>query len=158
MSANFRLIAPLAALALGSVVLGGGVYETLLVDRIWPRNPSIIQPARGGLKRGVFWTIVHPPYELALLASVWLNWTYPVARPWLVAALIAHLVGRSWSFAYFIPRALRFEKMGDLTEDDRRQAKRWVALSRVRPLIEIVSIIGLAIAIIMEAGAPAAAA
>jgi hypothetical protein len=81
-----------------------------------------LQPARGGLNRKVFWTIMHPPYELALLASVWLNWAHPAARPWVIAALVAHLVARAWSFAYFIPRALRFEKMGDLTEDQRQQA------------------------------------
>ena len=156
MSVDFSLIVPLVALALGAAVLGGGVYETLLVDRVWPWNPAIIQPARGGLNRGIFWTIVHPPYELALLASVWLNWAHPAARSWLSAALVAHLVARAWSFAYFIPRALRFEKMGDLTEDQRRQAERWIRLSRVRPFIELVSIIALGVAIVAEAGTLAA--
>jgi hypothetical protein len=99
---------------------------------------------------------VHPPYELALLASVWLNWAHPAARSWLTAALVAHLVARAWSFAYFIPRALRFEKMGDLTEDQRRQAERWIRLSRVRPFIELVSIIALGVAIVAEAGTLAA--
>ena len=152
MSADVSLIVPLVTLALGAIVLGGGIYETLLVDRVWPLNPAIIQPARGGLNRGAFWIIVHPPYELALLASLWLNWTHPAARPWLIVALVAHFGARAWSFAYFIPRALRFEKMGDLTEDERQQAECWIRLSRVRPFIEIVSIIALGVAIIAEAG------
>ncbi len=152
MSTDFRLIVPLVALVMGSLMLGVGIYETLLVDRVWPENPAIIQPARGGLNRALFWTIVHPPYELALFASVWLNWAFQAARPWLIVALLAHLGARAWSFAYFIPKALRFEKMGDLTGDQRQQAKRWVELSRVRPLIEIVSIIALSGTILIETG------
>jgi hypothetical protein len=152
MSTDFGLIVLLIALVLGSATLGGGIYETVLVDRVWPGNPAIIQPTRGGLNRKVFWTLVHPPYELALLASVWLNWGFSAARPWLILALVAHFAARAWSFAYFIPRALRFEEMGALTDDQRRQADRWVELSRLRPLIEIVPIIALGIAIFLEAG------
>ena len=151
MSFDFSLVVLLTALALGGALLGGGVYETLLVDPVWPRNPAIIQPALGGLNRKVFWTIAHPPYELALLASLWLNWAHQGARPWVIAALVGHFGARAWSFAYFIPRALRFEKMGDLTEDQRRQAERWIRLSRVRPFIEIISIIALGIAVVVEA-------
>jgi hypothetical protein len=151
MSVDFSLVAVLVALVFGAAGLGGGVYETLLVDRVWPRNPAIIQPARGGLKRGLFWGLMHPPYELALLVSVWLTWSHPAVRPWTVVALVAHLVARVWSFAYFIPRALRFEKMGDLTDDQRRQAQRWIELSRVRPFIEVVAIIALGVAVATEA-------
>lgn len=152
MSLNFSLIVPLLALALGGIVLGGGIYETLVVDRAWPRKPAIIQPARGGLNRGAFWTVTHPPFELALLASLWLNWAHPAARSWLIAALVTHFGARAWSFAYFIPWALRFEKMGDLTEDQRRQAERWIRLSRVRPFIEFISLIAVGIAVAAEAG------
>lgn len=152
MSADVGLTILLVTFALSAVVLGGGLYETLLVDRVWPQNPAIIQPARGGLNRGVFWTIVHPPYELVLLASLWLNWGHQAARPWLIAALAAHFGARAWSFAYFIPTALRFEKMGDLTHDQRQKAERWIRLSRTRPLIEFVSIIALGAAIVAKAG------
>jgi len=152
MSTDFRLVVLLIALVLGSVTLGGGIYETILVDRVWPKNPAMIQPSRGGLNRKVFWMITHPPYELALLASVWLNWAFSAARPWLILALVAHFGARVWSFAYFIPRALRFEELSDLTNDQRKQADRWVALSRVRPLIETVAVIALCVAIVLEAG------
>jgi hypothetical protein len=65
------------------------------------------------------------------------------ARPWILSALSAHFVARAWSFAHFIPWALRFEKMGDLSDDQLRLAVRWVRLSRFRPLIEVVSIVSL---------------
>ena len=151
MSIDFRLITLLIAVVIGSILLGGGMYETLLVDRVWPKNPAIIQPARGGISRGLFWTTVHPPYELALLVSLWLNWGFHPARLWVIAALVVHVAARSWSFIYFIPRAIRFEKMGDLTAEQQQQANRWVRFSRLRPLIELVSIIALCAAILVEA-------
>ena len=152
MSTNFGLIVLLIALVLGSVALGGGIYETILVDRVWPANLAMIQPARGGLNRKIFWMIVHSPYELALIAGAWLNWSFSAARPWLILALVAHFAARAWSFAYFIPQELRFEGLNELTDDQRSQAQRWVALSRARPLIETVAIVALGVVIFLEAG------
>ena len=136
-------IVPLVALTLGAVGLGGGLYETLLVDAVWPRNPAVIQPSRGGLDRKRFWGPVHALFEVALLVSAWMAWGNAAARPWMVTALSAHFAARVWSFAYFIPRALRFERMGDLSEDQVRLARRWVRLSRLRPIIEVASIVSL---------------
>src|ERR1700678_4236328 len=48
---------------------------------------------------------------------------------WIVSALIIHLAARAWSFAYFIPKALWFEKLADLTEDQERLARAWTRLS-----------------------------
>jgi len=49
----------LCAIVLGAIALGGGLYETVLVDRVWPGNPAIIQPSRGGINRGLFWAPIH---------------------------------------------------------------------------------------------------
>jgi hypothetical protein len=142
-------IGPLVALTLGAVGLGGGFYETLLVDPVWPRNPAVIQPSRGGLDRKRFWAPVHGLFEVALLVSAWTAWGEASARPWMVSALSAHFIARVWSFAYFIPRALRFEKMGDLSEDQVRLARRWTRLSRLRPVIEVASILSLGGAVLV---------
>ena len=143
MSQETLAIVPLVALTLGAVGLGGGLYETLLVDPVWPRNPAVIQPSRGGLDRKRFWGPVHALFEIALLVSAWTVWGDASARPWMVSALSAHFAARVWSFAYFIPRALRFETMGNLSEDELRLARRWTRLSRLRPMIEVVSILSL---------------
>jgi hypothetical protein len=147
-------IVPLVALTLGAVGLGGGLYETLLVDPVWPRNPAVIQPSRGGLDRKRFWVPVHALFEIALLASAWTAWGEASARLWMVLALSAHFAARVWSFTYFIPRALRFEKMGDdLSEDQVRLARRWTRLSRLRPVIEVVSILSLgAVVLVLSRG------
>jgi hypothetical protein len=114
---SFAELALLSAIVLGSIGLGGGLYETLLVDPKWPSNPAIVQPSRGGINRGRFWGLIHTLYELALVAATWLVWSDRSLRWWVLAALIIHLATRVWSFAYFIPKALWFEKVGDLTED-----------------------------------------
>jgi hypothetical protein len=139
----FVVAVPLAALVLGAIGLGGGVYETLIVDRVWPDNPALIQPRRGGINRGLFWAPVHTLYELALLVSAWLVWGDSYARWWIVVALLIHFGARACSFAYFIPNALRFEKLGDLTEEQVNSARRWIRLSRYRPVLEVLSIAAL---------------
>jgi hypothetical protein len=83
---------------------------------VWPDNLAIIQPKRRGLDRKLFWIPIHTLYEVALLASVWTLWSNTRARSWIVVALVAHFVSRAWSFAYFIPMALRFEKLSELND------------------------------------------
>jgi hypothetical protein len=142
------VLAPLSAVVLGAIMFGGGIYETLLVDRVWPDNPAVIQPERGGLDRKLFWMPAHTLYELALFISLWMLWSAGDARWWIAAALVVHFAARAWSMAYFIPRALRFEKLGDLTQEQRLEARRWTRLSRYRPALEAVSIIALCAAIL----------
>jgi hypothetical protein len=140
-------LAPLSALILGAIALGGGIYETLLIDRAWPDNPAIVQPSRGGINRALFWAPVHTLYELALIVATWVAWSERGVRWWILAALVTHLAARAWSFAYFIPNALRFEKLGDLTEEQRHLARRWTRLSRCRPVLQALSLTGLCLAI-----------
>jgi hypothetical protein len=141
------VIIPFIALILGTVGLGGGIYETLLVDRVWPTHLAIIQPRRGGLDRKLFWVPVHTLYEIALLVSAWTLWRTE-ARSWIVIALIAHFSARVWSFAYFIPRALRFEQLSELDESQAHLARKWIRLSPCRLILEAVSIIALGAAIL----------
>ena len=131
----------LATVVLGAMGLGGGIYETALVDRVWPNNPAIIQPSRGGLNRGIFWAPVHVSYEVVLLLSAWMVWGDGYARAWIIVALIAHFGVRAWSLLYFIPKALWFEKAGDLTQEQYGIARRWIQFSRFRPALEAIAII-----------------
>jgi hypothetical protein len=147
----FVVAVPLFALVLGAIGIGGGIYETLIVDRVWPDNLAIIQPRRGGINRGVFWVPVHTLYELALLVSAWMVWSDTYTRWWIVVALLVHFMARAWSFTYFIPNALRFEKLDNLTEDQTRLARRWTRLSRYRPVLEALSIAALC-AVILHFG------
>jgi hypothetical protein len=146
-------VAVCLALILGSIALGGGIYETLVVDAAWPGNLGLIQPNRGGLNRKIFWMLIHPLFEIALLVSAWMNWSDRSVRLWVIVALLGHFVARAWSFAYFIPRALRFEKLADFTPEEMRSAARWIKLSRCRPLLEAFSIAALAMILLRFASA-----
>ena len=90
------LLAPLCALVLGAIGLGGGVYETLVIDPIWPDNPAIIRGGQGGISRARFWAPAHSLYELALLVSLWMVWGVAAARWWTIAALAIHLAARTY--------------------------------------------------------------
>jgi hypothetical protein len=116
-------------LGLGAIGMGGGLYETLLVDRVWPRQPQLVQPGRGGINRKLFWGPLNGLSGLALVVCVWAVWAEPLARGWALLALACHIGARAWSWAYFIPAALRFETLGDFDSSDAARARRWTRLS-----------------------------
>lgn len=142
-------IAPLAtftALILVAGSLGGGLYEAALIDRSWPGNPTLIQPHRGGIDRKRFWMPMHFAFEALLIVSLWAGWTRPDARRWLLAALAAHVAMRVWSFAYFIPRAVGFERAGDLDAVQYARAMAWVRASGWRILLDVAAAVSLCLA------------
>ena len=134
------------ALVLKCVAFGGGLYETVLIDRVWPNNPQLVQPKRGGINRKVFWGPIHGLFEIALLASVWLAWGNVQTRIWLLIALACHLSMRVWSFLYFIPVALRFEKTSNFDSVEMARIEHWIRLSIWRLPLEIAAILALCLA------------
>ncbi|MCW6537607.1 hypothetical protein [Sphingomonas lycopersici] len=134
--------ATMTAAILGAIGLGGGLYEAVLIDRSWPRMPMLIQPARGGINRKLFWAPIHGLFELALVAAIWATWREPDVRCWVLAAFSIHVIVRISSFAYFIPLAMRFEAgSADDPEATAQVAGRWVRLSRWRLPFEFVAIL-----------------
>ncbi|HEY0958974.1 MAG TPA: hypothetical protein VGE05_06830 [Novosphingobium sp.] len=144
---NFPVALMLAALILGAIGLGGGLYEATLIDRAWPRLPQLIQPKRGGIDRKLFWIPMHTAYELALAGALWANWHAPFARYCTAIALAAHAITRAWSFLHFIPAALRFEEAGDLPPTQTAAALAWTRRSRWRIAIEAGAVATLALAV-----------
>jgi hypothetical protein len=130
------LIGVTAASALAS--LGGGLYEYLVVDPVWPRRPELIQPARGGVSRRRFWIPAHTAFELSLIASLVLAWDDDPIRTPLVIALLTHATMRFWSAFDFIPKALAFEKANPASVDP-RAAKRWSRRSLGRLPLDLVT-------------------
>jgi hypothetical protein len=146
------LYALLGTVVLGAIALGGGLYETILIDRSWPRMPELIQPQRGGINRAMFWGPVHLLFEVSLLVALWLAWAALQARPWIIAALIIHLATRLWSFVYFIPLAIKFQN-GDMASQPHNEKKyQWVKLSRWRVLSGGAVLLMLTIAVVKIAG------
>lgn len=144
---SFHVAILQTTIVFGAIGLGGGLYEILLIDRVWPKQPQLIQPERGGIDRKLFWIPAHTIYELALAGSLWANWQNPFARDCILAALAAHAMTRVWSIFHFIPAALGFERAGDLNRSQTEAAWAWTRRSRWRVAIEAVAVAALAIAV-----------
>lgn len=127
----------LSALLLASEV-GGGIYEHLVLDRAWPSNLALIRPERGGVHRAPFWILVHTSLLVALLGALWATWRDATLRKRVAWALGLHGVMRLWSFAYFIPAALRFESATSVSPE---QVQTWVILSPLRTALTVVAFV-----------------
>jgi hypothetical protein len=70
------------------------------------------------------------------------------------SAFAVHVAVRVWSFAYFIPMALRFEagSTGD-SQATSGAARTWIKLSRLRLPLEFLAVILLLIALAQSAAA-----
>jgi len=82
------------AASLALISLGGGLYETIVVDPVWPSRPDIVQPNRGGISRKRFWIPAHTAFELLLVTALVTAWSLPEVRFWLLIALGSHAVMR----------------------------------------------------------------
>jgi hypothetical protein len=142
------VIAPAAALAV--ISLGGGLYEVLVVDPVWPRRPDLIQPSRGGVSRRRFWIPAHMTFEFSLIASLIAAWGEPAIRYPLLIALASHAVMRLWSAFDFIPKALAFERADPATITE-AAARRWSRRSRGRLPLDLVTCGGMLTAMVTTA-------
>lgn len=118
--------------------VGGGLYEHLVLDAAWPANLELIQPARDGVNRATFWMLVHSALSLSLLAGLWSTWPARVLRRRMAWTLGLHLALRAWSFAYFIPAALKFEAADAVIPED---ARTWILLSPLRTALTLVALV-----------------
>jgi hypothetical protein len=130
------LLAVVAFLACASV--GGGLYEFLVLDPVWPNRPAIIQPRNGGVSRRRFWIPVHTAFEVALLVALIACWSHPGVRFALLTALVSHLVMRVWSLLDVIPKAVAMER-DDPATIARDSARRWVRRSALRLPLDVVT-------------------
>jgi hypothetical protein len=118
--------------------LGGGLYEYLVLDPVWPSRPAIVQPRNGGVSRRRFWIPAHTAFELSLIVAVIASWGHVNVRTALLVAVASHVAMRIWSFVDFIPKALAFEK-DDPATIERAAAVRWVRRSLLRLPLDAVT-------------------
>lgn len=138
-----------AATAFSLVLVGGGLYEFLVVDPFWPTRPDLIQPDRGGISRKRFWIPAHTVFELILIAALVVAWSAPELRFWLVFAFGSHAAMRIWSAFDFIPKALAFEKAATV---DPRAARKWSRRSRFRFPLDLITCCSLFTALYVVCG------
>ena len=147
---SLALVLAAVAALFAMVSLGGGLYEVSVLDPVWPTNPSLIRPAVGGVSRRRFWMPAHAAFELTLLATLVAAWGHADARTWLFVALASHVGMRLWSAFDFIPKAIAFERPETAAGP---AAERWVARSRLRLPLDLVTCGALLAALVLLARA-----
>ncbi|OBG23956.1 hypothetical protein A5765_18120 [Mycolicibacterium celeriflavum] len=127
-----------ATTLVAAVQLGGGLYETVVIDPAWPKRPGIIQSRNGGISRRRFWIPAHTVFEVLLIVALVAAWSEADVRAALLVALVSHAVMRAWSLIDFVPKAMAFERT-DPGEVDEAAAVRWTRRSLVRLPLDLVT-------------------
>ncbi len=123
-------------------LLGGGLYETLVVDPAWPKRPGIIQAQNGGISRRRFWIPAHTLFEVLLIVALIAAWHDADVRLALLVALVSHAVMRVWSLVDFVPKAVEFEK-ADPAAVDEAAAVAWTRRSLLRLPLDLITCVAL---------------
>ena len=118
------------------VLLGGRIYEVVVVDPFWPRRPGIVQARNGGISRVRFWLPAHIVAEVLLVVTLVLAWGHAGVRWALLVALAAHVATRVWSAVDFVPQARGFDRT-DPADVDEAAALRWTRRSLLRLPLDV---------------------
>jgi hypothetical protein len=136
-----------------ALMLGGGIYESVVICPQWRANPPasfrIIQQSTGvPLQR--FWIPVHVAITVLMIGAVTSNWGYSQRRDLLLIGAGSYIVMRLWSAVYFIPEMLCFQKVpleSAATPELLSRVKRWTTLTWLREPLDIITQVCLLVAL-----------
>jgi hypothetical protein len=140
-----KLLLWLFVLNLG-VVFGAGIYEARISVARWIGPSRASGPgwhAEEALRDDTgrrFWAFTTTvPLTLLTLANLWAAWqSFGPIRIWWLAAALAALADRIFTFSYFIPRMVGLLRAGDSPEA-RATMMQWATLNYVRLLLVLVA-------------------
>ena len=105
---NLRLVSVAIALVLSAMLLGAGVYESVVVAPNFQGAPVSLEHARGfyhASNPGVFFRVLSPATQLLLLVALVCNWgPVPVTRWRLAGALALAILADVITFKFHYPR------------------------------------------------------
>jgi len=139
-----------AVVLLACASLGGGLYEYLVLDPVWPSRPAIIQAPYGGVSRRRFWIPMHSAFEVTLVAAAIVTWGHADVRTPILVAMASHVVMRVWSLIDLIPKAVAFEKT-DPAVIERAAAVRWTRRSLLRLPLDVLTCVAALVALLAAA-------
>ncbi len=151
---NLRMISTAIALALSAMLLGAGVYESVVVAPNLQGAPSSLEHARGyyhATNPGMFFRVLSPGTQIFLLLALVCNWVpVPLTRWRLAAALALAILGDVVTFKFHYPRnAILF--IGPLTwpaADLDRVAREWALGNYLRIAVILTAMVLVMVSVI----------
>jgi hypothetical protein len=135
---NLRLVSAAIALLASAMLLGAGVYESVVVAPNFQGAPISLEHARGfyhATNPGVFFRVLSPATQLLLLLAMVCNWwPVPVTRWRLVGALVLAILVDVITFKFHYPRnaILFIDPLTGSAADLDRVGREWAAGNYVR--------------------------
>jgi hypothetical protein len=134
------------ALALSVMLLGTGIYESVVVAPNLQGAPSSLEHARGfyhATNPGMFFRVLSPGTQLFLLLALACNWgPVPVTRWRLAGALALAILGDVITFKFHYPRntILFSDPLTRSAADLDRVATEWAAGNYVRIAVMLTAV------------------
>ena len=104
---NLRLVSVAIALVASAMLLGAGVYESVVVAPNFQGAPASLEHARGfyhATNPGMFFRVISPAVQLFLLVALLWNWRRPGTRWRLAGALALAILADVITFRFHYPR------------------------------------------------------
>jgi hypothetical protein len=122
------------------VVIGGAIYEMLVINPLWSGSPPASvrnwnPNPQYAINPGEFWGKAMPVYTLTPIAALIAGWHLRERRKWLMIAVLCALFVIAVSLAYFIPVIIELlAKRGEGLSDAQITSKAhlWMTLSWAR--------------------------
>ena len=160
---NLRLLALAAAIVASGILLGGSIYDSLvLAPNMNGHLPQSLEQGRQFMHAATpasFFRLISPLTQITLLLAVIFCWKVRVARWWPVIGLLAALAGDGLTFAYFYPRnALLFgAPLAQPVEVLAAAAHEWAQMNWVRVALVTLAMVSALTALTKVAAAPESA-
>jgi hypothetical protein len=143
---NLRLISVAIALVVSAVLLGAGIYESVVLAPNLQGAPISLEHARGFYhvtNPGAFFRVVSPATQLFLLLALVCNWRPPVTRWSLAGGLALAILADVITFKFHYPRntTLFLAPLTGPAADLDRVATEWAAGNYVRIVLVLTAVV-----------------
>lgn len=144
---NLRLVSTAIALVVSAMLLGAGVYESVVLAPNLQGAPTSLEHARGFYhvtNPGVFFRVVSPTTQLFLLLALVCNWKpTPITRWRLAGALLLAILADLITFKFHYPRnaILFLNPLTGPAADLDRVATEWATGNYVRIALILAAVV-----------------
>ena len=143
---NLRLLSAAFVLVVSGILLGAGVYESVVLAPNLQGAPTSLEHARGFYhvtNPGFFFRVISPATQLFLLVALACNWKPPVTRWSLAGALVLAILADVITFKFHYPRnAILFltPLTGSPTDLD-RVGREWATGNYIRIVLSLTVVV-----------------